>query len=213
MDDKSLIKKFKRDLHGEVTIDAVTRYLQSIGYTVVFYQQGVDNDYLLINNLADYSNTVPAFTFCGNGNKYVFVDSSQSADDRLCSLLHEAGHILLGHVDKQSVTYNTRRAEMQAEAFAYAVLQPSSNKVIEIGIVIILAIVMFCAPFAVYHVTHNVTVVSDNADTTDNDIVYVTATGTKYHRKNCIYTKDKDCTAVARSEAEQSYKPCAVCNP
>ena len=46
-----------------------------------------------------------------------------------------------------------------------------------------------------------------------DDIVFVTPGGGKYHRADCQYTKDKDCTALARSEAMKNYSPCKVCKP
>lgn len=180
---KSVIRKFKRDLNGKVTTKAVTQYLQSIGYTVIFYQQGVENDFLLINNLVEYSKQVHAFTFCNDNCKIVFVDSAQSSDDVLCAILHEAAHILLGHMDC-NVTQNKRYEEMQAEAFAYEVLRPANSTITEVCIVVLLALLLFLLPFAVSYITDNTTA---NAA-----VVYITPTGDKYHRKNCIFTKDKN---------------------
>lgn len=211
---KEQVKKFRRDLHGQVTIEAVIRYLQSIGYTVISYQSGVNNDYLIINDLVEYSKTVPAFTFCDDNNRFVFVDDTQSTDDKLYALLHETAHIILGHLDKKGISYNERLAEMQAEAFAYEVLNSDEHKAREILIVVILSVLMFCAPFIIGHFTGSDTpVVNDDSITAVDDIVYITPTGKKYHRKSCIYTKDKKCTAVSKAEAEKTYDPCAVCNP
>ncbi|MCH4105074.1 MAG: DUF5011 domain-containing protein [Lachnospiraceae bacterium] len=45
------------------------------------------------------------------------------------------------------------------------------------------------------------------------DTVYVTATGTKYHRAGCRYLKESS-IAMSRSDAiAQGYTPCKVCNP
>ena len=46
-----------------------------------------------------------------------------------------------------------------------------------------------------------------------DDTVYITRTGKAYHRKNCMYAKDKDCIALSRAEAEKEYLPCKYCNP
>ncbi|MDF2868875.1 MAG: fold metallo-hydrolase [Anaerocolumna sp.] len=43
--------------------------------------------------------------------------------------------------------------------------------------------------------------------------VYITATGSKYHKKDCQYVKDNG-KAILREEAtEQGYEPCNVCKP
>jgi micrococcal nuclease len=43
--------------------------------------------------------------------------------------------------------------------------------------------------------------------------VYITSSGTKYHREGCIYLKDNK-IAVRLSEAKRrGYTPCGVCNP
>jgi len=46
----------------------------------------------------------------------------------------------------------------------------------------------------------------------DNDTVYVTASGKKYHRSGCKFLTDT-ARAVTLSEARKSYEPCAHCKP
>ena len=47
---------------------------------------------------------------------------------------------------------------------------------------------------------------------TDDIIVYVTHTGSKFHRAGCRYLK-KSSIPMKLSEAKRSYSPCSVCNP
>ena len=42
--------------------------------------------------------------------------------------------------------------------------------------------------------------------------VYVTKTGSKYHRKSCRYLR-KSCYAIDLEDAKASYSPCSVCQP
>jgi len=43
--------------------------------------------------------------------------------------------------------------------------------------------------------------------------VYITKTGTKYHKSSCSHVKD-GCTAILLSEAQRNgYEPCGVCKP
>lgn len=47
-----------------------------------------------------------------------------------------------------------------------------------------------------------------------NDLVFVTKTGKKYHRRNCYYLKESK-IAITRKDATEKYKytPCSKCNP
>jgi len=48
---------------------------------------------------------------------------------------------------------------------------------------------------------------------TEEDTVYITNTGAKYHRAGCRYLS-KSCISISRSEAiDQGYTPCSVCKP
>ena len=47
-----------------------------------------------------------------------------------------------------------------------------------------------------------------------SDMVYVTCTGSKYHRENCGFVKNKnDTTSMPKEEAEKICLPCNRCNP
>ena len=44
-------------------------------------------------------------------------------------------------------------------------------------------------------------------------IVYITATGTKYHKQNCRYLKYSKCRTLLEDAKNAYYQPCKVCNP
>lgn len=48
--------------------------------------------------------------------------------------------------------------------------------------------------------------------TLDNTSVYVTRTGTKYHRDGCRYLRSTK-IPISLTDARQQYSPCSVCNP
>lgn len=59
----------------------------------------------------------------------------------------------------------------------------------------------------------SVTVATSTPYSTQTDIVYVTKTGSKYHRAGCRYLK-KSYREITRTEAkEQGYTACSVCKP
>ena len=52
----------------------------------------------------------------------------------------------------------------------------------------------------------------DNTTDTKTEIVYVTDTGSKYHRSNCSYLKSKN--SITKEKAiQQGYSACSRCNP
>ena len=55
---------------------------------------------------------------------------------------------------------------------------------------------------------------AQNASTTQKieSIVYITRTGSKYHRAGCRYLK-RSAIAIDKSEAEKNFLPCKVCRP
>ena len=52
----------------------------------------------------------------------------------------------------------------------------------------------------------------DPAPETAVEVVYVTKTGSKYHRKGCRYLKDS-CQEISMEKARREYEPCSVCRP
>lgn len=44
-------------------------------------------------------------------------------------------------------------------------------------------------------------------------LVYVTASGTKYHSASCRYARGGSARAIPLSEARRSYRPCTFCKP
>lgn len=44
-------------------------------------------------------------------------------------------------------------------------------------------------------------------------IVYVTNTGTKYHRNGCFYLASSEKAMVLGDAIKQGYKPCSKCKP
>ena len=44
-------------------------------------------------------------------------------------------------------------------------------------------------------------------------VVYITATGTKYHKEDCQYLKYSKCKTFQEDAINSGYIPCSVCNP
>lgn len=79
--------------------------------------------------------------------------------------------------------------------------------------------------FVINNKTPDITPVTDTETTSEqpialttqsqpavNDTVYITKSGTKYHKENCYYIKNNGTIALTVEQAEQQgYSPCAVC--
>lgn len=215
---KSAVRKYIKGAKGTDFISA-KKYIEKLGYNVILYNTPCGDEKLIQYNCVDIAKNHRAFTQCGVP-KTIFINNNASLEDKRYLLLHEIGHILLGHIgDGYGYARNSILIDIEANAFVNALLEYK-----EINYLPILCVVMILTAGIVVNIafrhdnsTPTYTVPTNTVDTdmSDNqtDIVYITRTGTKYHRADCRYTKDKDCIAVSKSEAEQNHTPCKICKP
>ena len=122
-------KRFlKYDLHGKVGIERISEYIKGEGYPVVFYGTDEGDKFVELLGVGEYAKGVRAFTFKRQTAKYVFVKSSLPHDEKRYSLLHEAAHIALGHLEVPQVAADRRLQDLEAEAFTYGVLSAMCKK-------------------------------------------------------------------------------------
>ena len=55
--------------------------------------------------------------------------------------------------------------------------------------------------------------IEPDSQSESNETVYVTSTGSKYHRESCRYIRSPKTSTISLVEAKQKYGPCSVCNP
>lgn len=219
-------KFITKDLKRNLDFESVEKYLNKIGYIVLFYDESESSEIIQKYDLVEYSKSCNAFTINDEDIKVVFINTKLSSQDMLYAVLHEVGHILLKHLDCRTVTANRNLQEIEADAFAYQVLYPQKDmrlfNTLTICFAILCIILGIC--FANDHkerASVSQTTVSTSVPTTvptiaaenQSDIVYVTPSGTKYHRSDCRYVKNKNCSTYTRAEAEKKYSACSVCRP
>lgn len=199
-----MVKKFVRCLKGKVDALSIATYLRQIGYSVILFHTPEGDEYLKRYHLIVNEQT--AFTFCGS-TKIVFIDNNLSNSEKIYSLLHESGHILLGHIGNNTMDLRDKRTmENEAEAFAYAVLHFRQHHFLDFGLKMLLVLLSICCIFLCLY-KGNI-----RSDTSDN-MVYLTATGEKYHNANCHLVRDKDaCIEVPKIEAQKIFSPCKLCS-
>lgn len=121
-------KKYFKEIK-KVDLPNIINHLKKIGYTVVFYNTPTGDEIMRVYGLEDKKQNRDAFTCCGtNIAKVIFVDNNLHNLDKVYLLLHEIGHILLGHIGNGQIAYMDKQGiEMEANAFAYEVLNYKSN--------------------------------------------------------------------------------------
>lgn len=222
----------KRDLDGAIN------FLKQSGYEVIFFNTPTGNELIKVYGLEWYKETKRAFTcYEEKALKAVFVDETLHNSDKLNLLLHETGHIMLKHIGEgQNEHYDTVSAEVEADAFAYEVMNYTHNgrtALIVFSLIasfisgLLIGDIPFAYPVAVKSDFHTTSYVqstprptprvyvnyNDSADNIYNP-VYVTPSGTKYHERDCRYVKNKtNIKELSLEEAQIEYTPCSVCNP
>lgn len=201
---KKTSKQFYKKVKGTVGIEDVTAQLKELGYSVVMFN-APDGDEML-QTLKISPGSAKAFTYCGSV-RVVFVDATLHTNDKLYSLLHELGHIMLEHIGSgKSDMYDRRTAENEAEAFAYTVLSYRKPGVlIPLLILIITLLCLWCS-----------SAFSQKASPVSGSpagYVCVTQSGKKYHRESCGHLRGRTYTYMLLPKAARLFQPCKSCNP
>lgn len=226
-------KRLRKNLKNKISIPNLITYLETLGYSTVFFNT-MEGDTLL-KSYGLSPGTTKAFTYCGT-TQIVFLDNNLPTQDKIYSLLHEMGHILLCHIGDNKIKFLDKRLmENEAEAFAYTVLNYKRNyKPLYFAICLVLASVISATagynlhsddtpPPEQYNVpiSNSITPATEPTETqapvineNNTGFVYVTKTGTQYHKANCQYVRNNNtATAIKADEANKRYTPCRVCNP
>ena len=82
-----------------------------------------------IINASDYAQNVLSFTYCGASQKIVFINRQSRESQRLFLLLHEIGHIFLGHSGSDNILgTDNKQLEVDADMFALAAMKAEKPK-------------------------------------------------------------------------------------
>jgi Zn-dependent peptidase ImmA (M78 family) len=155
------------------------------------------------------------FTYVSAEYRLIFVNEDLTDEEKLLVLSHELGHIVCEHFSVVPIIGNDVKEEYEANEFAHYVLNQSTfikgkklfakNKklVLSIITIVVLCILVFCA-----------TNIIKRKQSYYGEF-YITTTGSKYHKKDCIFIKEKN--NVERLTKEQfstsEYSPCEMCLP
>lgn len=239
-DINKIARRFLRKIGGKPDVTAIIGYIESLGYDVYFTDTAQAT--AIIKSLqfdVDAVSNRKAFTF-SRPIRAIFINGKLSENDKLVALLHEVGHIVLGHLDATThIVKDDENAEAEAQTFANLVASGEIETHKRYGTVVttvaVLCLVTVAATAAIMvrhyktlptdskHAVEGVQNINTDGDTVvktpeyvsgepESDNVYITPTGKAYHSGDCIYAK-KSGFEISRKEAEKHYKPCSYCHP
>ena len=209
-------KTFKlTDINEKSLCDTIAKQ----GYTVVYFNAIFNNENVsqIINNLGldDAVTRHKGFTYSNNKYRLVFINEDLSDEERLMVLAHEEGHIFLGHMSNNPIIGEDVRQEHEANEFAHYLLYPDKcekskmwikkHKKLVISVcAVVLALVIGVTSYSLW-----------SREKTYFGEYYITTTGNKYHKKDCIFVKNKDnVSRLTKQEYESGeYEPCKTCLP
>lgn len=217
---KAEAKAFLTHFHlSKVTLKSLKEVLRKQGYTVVEFNNIANNEHvsLLLEalGLQSLAKRSRGFTYADSQRRLVFLHEGLSDDEKLMVLAHEEGHIYCNHLSSVPVLGCDVAQEHEANEFAHYLLHRSLWQKMgdwaagrkKAAIAAVLAAAMLAAGFAAGYRLY--------CDHTYYGAYYITATGNKYHHKDCGYVKGK--RNISRLTIEQyetgKYGPCGKCVP
>lgn len=215
------VRQVRRHIKA-LTSDSLTRYFAFLGFTVVEFEDESD-EIVRSCGLADYAKGKNAFLHSTPMANIVFIRVGLSDNEAVFLLLHEAGHILLGH----KIGGVSQDDEIEASRFALSCIRryrlcERKGKIILICLTILLAAAVAFVP----HWNNRGGTSSSRAEIVSwfaaatgqgalrqAEKVYITANGDKYHSIDCQYIRGKDnLIELSLEEALSAGKtPCKVC--
>ena len=203
----------------EVNLNNLKSAIIKQGYTIVEFNNifNDENVTALVDalNLSDYIEHSKGFTYADKNYRLIFLHEDLSEDEKLIVLAHEAGHIYCEHFKAIPIIGKDIQEEHEANEFSHYLLHPRSflhflnilkkykKLSISIGVLIAMLIIGALVGAKVY---------KERSYFGD---FYITEAGSKYHKPECIFIKNK--TNVHRMTKEEfengEYEPCKICLP
>lgn len=200
----------------KITLDNLIYIIEDNGFEIIEFGKPNSSSSTIIKELKleKYAKSRNAFAYQLGSAKFVFLFEDLSAEEKLLALAHEAGHIFCSHLKEGNIEYSVEE-EFEANEFTHYILHPSYMYMVKQWVVerktavtisiVVLALICVCAIVFTQ-------IQKANAYYGD---YYITETGEKYHKKDCIFIKDKK--RVERlTEGDYNsgeYDPCQICLP
>ena len=213
---KRFVCQYKVDT---VSYFSLEKAAEEMGYTVIeFNRISNDKNVETIINSLKLGNIVlqsKGFTYADEDYRLIFINESLNENEKTLVLSHEIGHIYCSHLDAASIIGKDVRDEYEANEFSHYLLNQSvwqkvrrillKHKRAAVAVAVILALSTAAGVAAAVYTKEQ----SYYGD------YYITETGNKYHKKDCIFVKSKTNTRrLTKDDFENvRYKPCDMCLP
>ncbi len=216
---QEFIHKYRFNAKKIQSLTAMTEIATQMGFEI-YRPSGTDDEIIHALNLDDVLTSQPVFTYSDSDIHFIFVHQSFSDGMAAKMLLHEFGHIFLGHLNERQMPSYSDEAE--ANMFVDSVLKAiyKNNKPNVASIIIaVIGIMSFLMSVNISNKYQNAiepvssTYLSESTYMqAENESVFVTKNGTKYHKADCYHIKDSDVIELTVSEAEATgYEACKDC--
>lgn len=203
----------------KVNAESLNHALESQGFSVIRFnniQNTSDVDSLIrslhIQTVAAHSR---GFTYMDSNFRLVFAHEGLTDDELQQVLAHELGHICCGHLSHAPIIGQDVKEEVEANDFASYILRSHPDIVLRlwIGDHKVLSVVILILMIVLLLYTGRF--LQGQIDGSIWSGYYVTATGEKYHQKDCIFVKGKNTVRQLTKEEVESglYAPCQICLP
>ena len=202
-----------------ITVDSLSEVIKKQGYILILFDKMLNSSDVetIVNNLnlQEYVLRSRGFTYTDNNYRLLFLNENLSDEEKVLVLAHEIGHIVFNHIKSGTVIGNDVIEEYEANEFAHYLLNPNlmsktkimvfSHKRTIIIISIILLIVLLTG----------ITIPIVKKCRSQYGDYYVTDSGSKYHKKECIFVKDKkNVSKLIKEDFEAGlYDACDMCLP
>lgn len=197
-----------------VTSEALRAALEAQGYMVVEFHGIDDNENVQILRellgLAPYMEQSRGFTYRDDKYRLVFINEALTEEEKQIVLAHEQGHIWNGHMTKDHVFGDDVIQEYEANEFVHYLLKDKTGNRRRAKVSCALAGVLILTALI-----SGIFFREKREEAVYTDHFYVVGSGTKYHRMECMYIKErKDVRRLTKEEFDSGeYEPCSACLP
>lgn len=223
MNSKSIRKKVSRFCREfslkDVSSDSLIDAMEKQGYTVISFNNVSNDDDIRVLadslGISEMMRHSKGFTYFSQRHRLVFIHEGLSETEKIIVLAHEEGHIYCGHSSAAPIMGSDVNDEYEANEFAHFLLSrgraaraadmiKQHKRVSAAAAAVLLIIISAAVLFTVSNNEHRY-----------YGEYYITSSGSKYHKKDCIFVKDKSNVRRMTEEEFESgdYDPCAICLP
>lgn len=217
---KYLGRKFLLEYHVvSPTVDSLQTILGKQRYTIIEFNHlqntAAVEQLLKALHLTETAACSRGFTYADANFRLIFVHEGLSEKEKLKVLAHEEGHIYCGHLSHAPIIGQDISEEFEANEFAGYVLAPHNDLKIRLWMQANKGKTCLIALGLTLLIIGGYKFIKTKADKAYWSNYYITATGTKYHRENCIFVKGKKSVKQLTWDEVKSgqYEPCQICLP